>query len=326
MFRHHHKVTNVPVNCPVERKRFASARCGAFMALHIRGNMITIGKAQERELPEILKLIKHAFLAEAALTGNWKIAPFCETEPEILEAYRSLTILVAREGGAIVGTGRARLENDTVHIGRLAVHTQMRGKGIGTSLINALENVYPAARRFEMFTSIYSTQNIRLYEKLGYREFGQRKAPDGVTLVLMQKLRGDNDIKRDVFCGFSEKMRKDMEILKDTFETTFDHWHIVLPNADLANKRGKIIRRGWCISWLLDEDDTGPYLDYYAYNRMTNDRHVRLRAEREPEMLPTMEESYGYRTKNEEKKAHDDYIAHNREVADMLKKKGFWIN
>jgi len=149
--------------------------------------MIEISPAQESELETILSLIKLAFESEAELTGNRHIAPLQETLEGIREVWRSQPILVAKLGGAIVGTGRVRLENGTAFHGRLAVHPAYRGRGIGRALIAAMETFYPEARRFELFTSEYSKDNIRLYESLGYRIFAKRGTPEGVTLVVMEK-------------------------------------------------------------------------------------------------------------------------------------------
>lgn len=148
---------------------------------------LVIECAREEELPELLALIKLAFESEAVLTGNRHIAPLMETLDGIRAAWRAQKVFAARLDGRIVGSARVRLENGTAYLGRLAVHPQARGRGIGTALIGAMEAAYPQARRFELFTSEYSAANIRLYESLGYRIFGRRGTPEGVTLVLMEK-------------------------------------------------------------------------------------------------------------------------------------------
>ena len=58
-----------------------------------------------------------------------------------------------------------------------------------------------------------------------------------------------------------------------------------------------IVRRGWTVRTRYDADDEDgrDCLDYCcAMHRMTNDRHVRLYPEGEPELLPAISEFYSY--------------------------------
>jgi ribosomal protein S18 acetylase RimI-like enzyme len=151
---------------------------------------LTIEHAREEDLPEILALLHAAFRSEAELTGNFAIAPLCETLEELRATARVRVLLKAVADGAIVGTGRADCRDGTIHLGRLAVKPGLQGRGIGSALIAALEGLFPDAARCEIFTSVYSEKNIRLYAKHSYREVSRRGTPEGVTLVVMEKLRG----------------------------------------------------------------------------------------------------------------------------------------
>jgi ribosomal protein S18 acetylase RimI-like enzyme len=151
---------------------------------------LTIERAREEDLPEILALLHAAFRSEAELTGNPNIAPLCETLEGLREAAKARVVLKAVEAGRIVGSGRADCRDGTVRLGRLAVKPGLQGRGIGTALITALEALFPDAARCEIFTSVYSEKNIRLYARQGYREISRRGTPEGVTLVVMEKVRG----------------------------------------------------------------------------------------------------------------------------------------
>ena len=151
--------------------------------------MITIGKAQVRDLSEIHALLKSAFLTEAERTGNFEIAPLKETLADLTAVLQTITLLVLRVDGKIVGTIRGHVKDGTLHVGRLAVHPDFRKRGLGAQLIAAMETAHPEAKRCEIFTSEYSTDNIRLYGKHGYKEFARKGTVEGVTLVLMEKQR-----------------------------------------------------------------------------------------------------------------------------------------
>jgi GNAT superfamily N-acetyltransferase len=74
-------------------------------------------------------------------------------------------------------------------IERLAVAPNKQGCGVGTALMRAAETRFPAANRFELFTGHKSAKNLRLYQKLGYREFKRKQLAPHITLVFLQKER-----------------------------------------------------------------------------------------------------------------------------------------
>lgn len=70
------------------------------------------------------------------------------------------------------------------------------------------------------------------------------------------------------------------------FNRYFANWNIVLPSdAEERYSRGRIRSRGWSIKFAFGEDGDGKFLDFYAGNRMTNDRHMRLRENGDAEWL-----------------------------------------
>ena len=71
-------------------------------------------------------------------------------------------------GGSIIGSVRAKEDKGTVYIGKLVIHPQHRHHGYGTRLLEEIEQYCPE-KRYELFTSIRSKENIRLYQRMGYR-------------------------------------------------------------------------------------------------------------------------------------------------------------
>ena len=76
-----------------------------------------------------------------------------------------------------------------MHIGRLAVEPSFQNQGIGTHLIGSIEAHFPSAERYELFTGNKSVNNLRLYNKLGYREFKRELVGDLVMMVYLEKYR-----------------------------------------------------------------------------------------------------------------------------------------
>ena len=128
-----------------------------------------------------------AYQSEAKLFGNMDIPPLKQTIEEVYDEFHKGIILKAvDEEGLIIGSVRAYQENGTVYIGKLMVHPKMQKKGIGTKLLLEIENVYPN-QRYELFTSTKSINNIRLYEKLGYKIFKEEAVSQDLIFVYMRK-------------------------------------------------------------------------------------------------------------------------------------------
>ncbi|UDY25400.1 GNAT family N-acetyltransferase [Nocardioides sp. Kera G14] len=77
---------------------------------------------------------------------------------------------VVRSGGRMVGSVRARLEDDgSWNIGRLCVAPDLEGRGLGRVLLDHIQAVAPAeASRFWLFTGGRSLRNQRFYRRNGF--------------------------------------------------------------------------------------------------------------------------------------------------------------
>ena len=146
-----------------------------------------ITKASEEDLQEILELQHLAYQSEAALFGRQDIQPLTETLDELAEEYKAGTVLkMTDENGKIIGSVRGKEADGTLYIGKLMVHPDHQRKGYGRRLVTAIEECCPG-RRYELFTSTRSVNNIRLYESLGYKKFDERDADGEIRFVYLEK-------------------------------------------------------------------------------------------------------------------------------------------
>ncbi|MFA7405129.1 MAG: GNAT family N-acetyltransferase [Pelobacteraceae bacterium] len=151
--------------------------------------MINIRHANIADAEEILEIQKLAYQSEAIIYNDWSIPPLTQTLEEIKQGFAENTFLKACESCKIIGSVKVSINNENHEIGRLIVHPDFQGKGIGTQLMLAVEAEFPMAKRFELFTGSKSVRNIHLYEKLGYKIFMRKQLSELVELVFMEKYR-----------------------------------------------------------------------------------------------------------------------------------------
>lgn len=148
---------------------------------------ISIYKANYEDLPEILQLQYLAYQSEADLFGSKDIPPLKQTLDEVIGEYNVGIILkMLDNSGNIIGSVRAKEDKGTVYIGKLMVHPQHRCHGYGTRLLNEVERYFPD-KRYELFTSTRSKDNIRLYQKSGYKVFKHKAVDDELQFVFLEK-------------------------------------------------------------------------------------------------------------------------------------------
>ena len=146
-----------------------------------------ICKACLEDLQEILKLQYLAYQSEAALLDNNDIPPLKQTLGEVMEEYRKGVILKMTDvDNQIIGSVRAWEMKGTVYIGKLMIHPDYRHRGYGTKLLSEIEKYYPQ-KRYELFTSTRSIDNIRLYQRMDYQVFDHRRVDDKLEFVYMEK-------------------------------------------------------------------------------------------------------------------------------------------
>lgn len=147
-----------------------------------------IRQAEQKDLLAILNLQYVAYQSEARLLNNPDIPPLKQTLDEVKQEFEIGTFLKAvDEADTIIGSVRAYAKGDTLHIGKLIVHPDRQGKGIGTALLHEIERVCPHGR-YELFTSSKSLKNIRLYERAGYSIFQEQDISGGLKFIYLEKI------------------------------------------------------------------------------------------------------------------------------------------
>jgi ribosomal protein S18 acetylase RimI-like enzyme len=158
-------------------------------ALYVGKAHMIVELASSEDAKEILDLQKLAYQSEAEIYNDYSIPPLTQTLDQMQGDFAKQLFLKATTDVRIVGSVRGYVKQHTCFIGRLIVHPAFRKSGIGTRLMKEIEESFPDAGRYELFTGDRSEGNLRLYHKLGYTPFAERPVNDRLTLVFMEKVR-----------------------------------------------------------------------------------------------------------------------------------------
>lgn len=146
-----------------------------------------IMKANYEDLQEILTLQYLAYQSEAQLCNNPNIPPLTQTIKDVEAEFETGVFLkTVNEDNRIIASVRAYSDHDTLHIGKLIVHPDLQGQGMGTKLLKEIERICPHGR-YELFTSTKSERNIKLYERVGYVKFKEQSVSNDLSFVYLYK-------------------------------------------------------------------------------------------------------------------------------------------
>lgn len=143
-----------------------------------------IEKAGWNDLEAILDIQHLAFKREAEEYNDFLIEPLTQLLEDVQKDFEYMIFLKAiDENGKLIGSTRGFIEGGTSYVRTTSVHPDYQGKGIGSKLIQELEEVNQAPR-YEISASIRCPQNIRLYERLGFVRFKEIKTENNGFVYL----------------------------------------------------------------------------------------------------------------------------------------------
>lgn len=146
-----------------------------------------IEKADIQDAEDILALQKLAYSSEAELYNDFTIPPLIQTLAELQSELQTWVCLKAIVDAQIRGSVRAVNKAGTCYIGKLMVHPEFQGRGIGSKLLSQIEICCAVSKHFELFTGDKSERNIYLYQKAGYKVFKTETVSAGLQLVYLAK-------------------------------------------------------------------------------------------------------------------------------------------
>jgi ribosomal protein S18 acetylase RimI-like enzyme len=147
----------------------------------------TIADASVDDAESILALQKAAYEREARRYDDWTIPPMIETLGSVRDQIAQHVVLKAVMDGRLVGSVRGVATDGVCEVCRLSVDPGLQRRGIGSALIAAVEARFPDIEAFELFTGNRSVENLRLYDRHGYRHARTMVLSPAVSLVYLRK-------------------------------------------------------------------------------------------------------------------------------------------
>jgi ribosomal protein S18 acetylase RimI-like enzyme len=148
-----------------------------------------IEKARKEDLSDILQVQKAAFKEVAIMHDHMDMPPMTQTLANIEEDFENGTqFYKACLNGEIIASVRGYCDSDgNCHVGRLVVDPNHQRNGIGTVLMNQIEQDFRTCKSYKIFTSEKSTNVLNFYKRLGYHEVF-REMGKGYEIVHLQKM------------------------------------------------------------------------------------------------------------------------------------------
>jgi GNAT superfamily N-acetyltransferase len=142
---------------------------------------------------EAAELIRAAFGAQSRPTRPPSSA-LCETAEGIASKIAEGGAFGVFEAGALIAAALWSLSGEALHVARVSVAPQARGRGIARSLIAACqaEASRRGVRRMTLKTRLELPENERLFERFGFarRKLEAHPGFETPTTVLMEKVLG----------------------------------------------------------------------------------------------------------------------------------------
>jgi GNAT superfamily N-acetyltransferase len=154
-------------------------------------NVYSICKAAAEDAAAIHGIQMRAFAEEGRLCDDWRIPPLTEDVAAIEMHIRTRTVLIAREGERIIGAARGLVEGAVCTLRGVIVEPACQGRGIGASLLLAIEEAHPGVERFELTTNTLVPGNVAFYERRGYRVTELTQYTGKIVLAQMRKPVGE---------------------------------------------------------------------------------------------------------------------------------------
>ena len=148
---------------------------------------VEIFGVEKEDLKEILELQISSYQSEAINCDDFEIPPLKSNIEEMENEMKEKQIFKAVFKDKIIGSIRGYEKDNICYIEKIIVHDDYQNIGIGKKLISYIESYYKNCKNYKLFTGSKSEKNLKLYQKLGYEIYEEKKINDNYGLVFLKK-------------------------------------------------------------------------------------------------------------------------------------------
>lgn len=115
--------------------------------------------------------------------------------------------------------------------------------------------------------------------------------------------------------------------IREIFCKKFKLWNITIEEKDLFLGNRKVVpHREWILHWVMQQDEKGPYVEYYGINGRRGHLHGRIYDNGEEEELEVLREyiAYSPNIEGDKERSMRAFEEYNKRVMADLKEKGLW--
>jgi predicted GNAT family N-acyltransferase len=142
----------------------------------------SVGAVDVRPARDAAEVEQALALRERVFAGEQGVDPAADRDGLDGEALQ----FVAVEDGRVLGTCRVLIREGVARLGRMAVEPRVRGRGIGTRLLDEAEGGALAAGATIVRLHAQSAA-VSLYARGGYAEVGEPFVEEGIDHVTMER-------------------------------------------------------------------------------------------------------------------------------------------
>ena len=158
---------------------------------------ISIKKATNEESVELLALQRKVFMPLYEKYRDHDTSPATESMERFLRRFDLGDYYKILFEDEVVGSVFVyEISPGLMKLSTINILEEYQGKGISQEVIIRLEGMYPQAYRWELETILTEPKNCYLYEKVGYKQFGEKKIIND-RLTLVKYFKEDNLNKID---------------------------------------------------------------------------------------------------------------------------------
>jgi GNAT superfamily N-acetyltransferase len=154
-----------------------------------RDNKLSIKQATAADAAAIHSILAAAFAEFRHLYTPEAYVATVVPENDVRIRLTEGPIWIAERESEVLGTVSAVVSGDCVAVRGMAVNPNVRGLGIGRTLLKVIERFayQQGCDQLSLFTTAFLSRAIRLYESSGFKFTGELSSPHGTELSRMVK-------------------------------------------------------------------------------------------------------------------------------------------